>query len=126
MARTQRAPRYYVDQIGALPNPVVERAVEVAASATLNINGWAADPDARMPLPAIDIVIDSVPYAATYGMERPDVASYLKRPDLTKSGFLFVVPASQLSPGAHTISLRIVCPDNKSYFEAPPYQVMIR
>jgi hypothetical protein len=53
----------------------------------------------------VQILIDGVGVGyATLGVARPDVASYFGKPGWANSGWVFVISASSLPTGPHTVS----------------------
>jgi hypothetical protein len=78
---------------------------------------------ARTLAGGVDVVIDRTPYSATYGIERPDVAKHFNNPAYVKSGFQFVIP--QLPIGQHSVTLRVIAQDKKSYYEGPTVQFTV-
>ena len=116
---------FTLDRIGAAVDPLNRRpAVTPAATATV-LDGFGFDPVARAPGKGVDVVVDGKAYGTTYGGERPDVASYFKTPGLAPVGFATTLPAGALAAGPHSVVVRVVAADGKSFFESPviPFEI---
>jgi hypothetical protein len=103
---------------GPSGNPVV-----MAGDRGVKVAGWIIGPDRRSGSGA-DLVIDGVPIAARYGLERPDVAKAMQSPDATRSGFEVDLPT--LEPGEHTITIRVVARDQLRYFQGWEAKITVR
>ena len=110
---------YHIDNIGPVSQPVDGQPVRVSFSQDLAISGWAFDEPNRALASHVDVVIDGVPYAASYGVQRRDVANYFKDPVYEGSGFQFSMLAGQLTKGTHKSFIRVVANDGKSYVASP-------
>lgn len=82
------------------------------------------DKQTQAPAGDVDVVIDNIPYAASYGLDRVDVAVGQKVSAYRKSGWWFSMPAYRLK-GTHTFTVRIVTNDRKSYYEIPILTVSV-
>jgi hypothetical protein len=122
MTRISTEPRFFIDQIATSSSPRADAEIPVSSIGPLVASGWAAD-FAAGPVSGVEIAIDQKPYAATYGLDRPDVAAALKNPAYAKSGFQFTIPSSQFSKGAHAITVRIINKGRSGYFETPPFHI---
>ena len=70
---------------------------------------------------AVQIMMDEqVPGQAEYGQERADVAVALGNAAYLNSGYTVNIPAELLSPGHHTLTLRVVSQDSQSYYQSAP------
>ena len=116
---------YWIDEIGSTKNPTPDHPVNVSLSSDLNVVGWAVDRQAQAAAGGVDIVIDGTPYAASYGGDRTDVAEGQKLPAFRYTGFTFSTPA-ELLKGVHSIRVRILTTDQKSYYETPNIKVIIQ
>ena len=87
------------DASGAIDSPGAEAIVDTS----LRVTGWALDVDG---IRSVEIRIDGRPYAAHYGISRPDVAA-IKRgfPDSLAAGFEFDGDFSDLAPVRHTVTI---------------------
>jgi len=125
MTRTDATSHFYVDQIGTISNPAIDKEISILSTRPLVVSGWAADL-AGAPASGVEITIDQKPYPATYGVDRPDVAAALKDPSYGKAGFQASIPANQFSNGAHVLTVRIINKDRNSYFETPAFHLRIQ
>ncbi len=104
----------------AQPPPVP---IRVPANGSIILGGWAVDVRANGVASGVVVSIDGTTNAqATYGADRQDVATALGNPAYRLSGFTATFPANTLSPGRHTITLKILTSDGKSYYQ--PDQVV--
>jgi hypothetical protein len=115
---------YVIDIIGPVSNPL-NKVVNVVASQPVQVSGWAIDESTKALASNVDVVLDGVPYAARYGVPRPDVAAYLKDAKYERSGYEYSIPVSQLPKGAHTVSIRVVMSDAKTYVQSPDVMVTV-
>jgi hypothetical protein len=74
---------------------------------TLSIGGWAFDGSAGAPATAVVGQVDSTRTDGVYGMHRPDVGQVFKNPKLDDVGYTIDFPASDFTPGKHTIALLV-------------------
>src|SRR5665213_2584300 len=75
----------------------------------LRMTGWMIDASYQTPaaVRAVDVLIDGrVVDRASYGAFRPDVAAFVKAPELQDCGFTARVLTDDLAPGKHRIVLR--------------------
>jgi hypothetical protein len=105
-------------QVAGQPKPVA-----VPAGQALTLTGWIVD-SARRSGAAADVALDGVPLGAQYGSPRSDVASRLSSSDATRCGLFAVLPG--LSPGEHTLALRVVSRDREMFFEGVPLKITAR
>jgi hypothetical protein len=111
------APMYHLDAIGSSVNPTAAKSFELFGDKSILVMGWAIDGPTKTLAGGVDVVIDQAPYSAHYGTGRTDVAGYYKRPDYEKSGFELTLPPGQLTKGDHSLSIRIISSDRKSYYQ---------
>jgi hypothetical protein len=111
LRRLDGMPAFFIDAIndGRAKNDQAITAGELTAI------GWALD--GRRPAQGVEIMIGGIPYPASYGFERPDVADTFKC-SCTQSGFRADFSVERLSPGSHTVSVRVISADGASYTEA--------
>jgi hypothetical protein len=96
------------------PSPVV---IDTSQEETITITGWAVDTQANGVASAVFITIDGrIDIPALYGLDRPDVANYLKNQNFRFSGYLATFSSSILSDGEHTVSLKIVSRDGLHFY----------
>jgi hypothetical protein len=85
---------------------------------TITITGWVADKQTSDVASAVFIVIDEVIHIPViYGLDRPDVANYLKSPNFRFSGFMATFSSSKLGAVEHSVSLEIVNKNGYYYYE---------
>lgn len=85
--------------IGSVDSPTSEAIVDT----TLHITGWALDAEG---IRSVEVRVDGRPYAARYGLARPDVAAVKPNyPDSAAAGFEFSGDFEQLAPVRHTIAV---------------------
>jgi hypothetical protein len=114
----------HIDVVGPVTNPQ-GKTVSAFASRALVVAGWAVDTTNQLVASNVDVVIDGVPYAAHYGLPRKDVAAYLKDDVYEKSGFEFSMPTGRLAIGSHTLFIRVVGSDGKSFVPSPEITVVL-
>lgn len=118
-------PNYVFDSLGPVSYPAVQKNIQISGDASNMINGWALDPSKKSVAGGVDIVIDQVPHSARYGIERSDVSIHFKRPDYINCGYLLTLEPGQLAKGQHTVSVRVITNDKKSYNEGPTVQFTV-
>jgi len=114
-----------LDNIGQVGNPAAQKSVQVPGDTAFGITGWAIDEVAKAPAGGVDEVIDGVPYSAHYGSERTDVAAHFNQPGYRNSGFELMVAPGQLNKGPHSVSIRVISSDKKSYYQGPVVQFSV-
>jgi len=119
LVRKSGAPEYNFDSLGPIQFPAVQKNIQLAGDSVIGISGWAVDPSKTSPAGAVDVVIDGVPYAARYGVDRTDVATHYKRQEYAKSGYELVLRKGQLTKGPHAVSIRVITNDQQAYNEGP-------
>jgi hypothetical protein len=119
LTRSGATTQCVIDNIGQVGNPAVERLVQVPGATTFGITGWAIDEPNKTTAGGVDVVIDQAPYNAHYGSPRPDVATHFKQPNYANSCFELMVAPGQLAKGPHSVSIRIISSDKKSYYQGP-------
>jgi hypothetical protein len=124
LPQRQEGTIYVIDAVGPVASPM-GKTVSAFAARALPIAGWAIDSPNKLPASNVDVVIDGIPYAAHYGVPRKDVAAYLKDNRYETSGFEFSMPAGVLAKGSHTLSIRVVGSDGKSYVQSPGITVVL-
>jgi hypothetical protein len=112
-----------VDEIGESRPPWGALGAQVRGAQEWKISGWAVDAPSRAPAAGVDVVIDRMVFATTYGTHRGDVAQYFKRPNYRDTGFAAIIPANALAAGEHWLSIRVVTADARCYFESAGVRV---
>jgi len=86
---------------------------------TITITGWAVDKQANDVASAVFIIVDDeIHIPVIYGIDRPDVANYLKNSNFRFSGFMATFSSSKLNMGKHSISLEIVSKSGYYYHQS--------
>jgi len=114
-----------LDNIGQVSNPAAQKTVQVSGATPFGISGWAIDEINRTPAGGVDVVIDMAPYSARYGTARADVAAHFNQPGYSNSGFELTVGPGQLSPGPHSVAIRVISGDKKFYYQGPVVQFAV-
>ena len=84
---------------GAIDAPATEAVVGTA----IHLSGWALDPEG---VRGVEIRVDGKPYAAQYGIARPDVAAVRPGfPDSAAPGFAFDGEFAELAPERHDFAI---------------------
>lgn len=115
LPRAAGVPVFSIDRINARhasPDAIIARDGE------LRLEGWALDGSAQRPAAGVEIVIDDVAQPASYGWERSDVTALSRCPNCIRSGFVADLSAVGLSPGSHTLRIRVISANGSSYTEA--------
>ena len=120
LAKRPEFPGFYLDRIGAAPDPVNRQPAATPGDVAIVLSGFGFDAVAKVPAKGVDLVIDGKAYGAAYGGSRPDVASYFKTPPLALTGYTVTLPAGTLPKGPHALVVRVIAADGKGYFESPP------
>ncbi len=97
---------------GSPPMPIA-----VMSGAAVTLRGWAVDVPNGAAAGGVIVSVDAVNYQAAYGADRPDVAALLGKPAYRPSGFSITFPAKMLTPGGHTITIKILTNDRKAYYQ---------
>ena len=113
-------PAAYLDHLGATADPLKNRPAVAPAGVPTKFDGFGYDGVAGAPAKGIEVVVDSKAYVAEYGKPRADVMDFTKNPALGNTGYSLVLPPGALTPGPHTVSVRVIASDGASYYEIPP------
>jgi hypothetical protein len=98
-ATSLATPAARVDAVGSVDTPADEAIVET----NLRISGWALAADG---IERVEIRVDGRPYAARYGIARPDVAAVkADYPDSSAAGFEFSGDFAKLDLVRHAIAV---------------------
>jgi hypothetical protein len=114
LAELKGATLQYVDSINTITT--LDGVVHVPASANVTVTGWVVDSPNSQPAAAVWIDIDGKLFQAKYGIARPDVVNAYKTPSYAPSGFIAVIPMSELNNGVHRLSVKAVSYDNSGYY----------
>jgi hypothetical protein len=131
LKRNARATSYSIDTIAQDASPIVVAAakpmdVPVVSNRPVVVAGWAADGKAAAG--GVYVLVDGVhAYAAVYGADRPDVAAAIGGGMYSNTGFTARIPAGALTPGRHSISLRIIDANRTGYYSgSSPAMLVVR
>jgi hypothetical protein len=109
---------FCLDQLGPVQEPLRGSGVRVPLNAHVVVAGWALDARRRQPAVAVDLVLDGVPYRATVGISRPDVAAAHGDPTYVRSGFRARFPPDTVTAGSHELEIRVVVNGGREYHPA--------
>lgn len=122
--RNPQRTEYSIDQFGPSTQPF-HKAVEIHLGEDVKVSGWAIDVLATTLAGGVEIVIDGHAYKLPYSLSRPDVAIAKGKQTCTNSGFSGTVSPAFLPKGSHTVFLRIVSADRKTYYQTPEFPVVV-
>jgi hypothetical protein len=84
---------------------------------TITITGWAIDRQAKSAAFTVFVNVDGrIDIPTLYGLDRPDAVAASKDPNFRFSGYIASFSSSYLSPGQHTIRLKIVTQDRGHFY----------
>jgi hypothetical protein len=109
---------FYLDELGSTKNPGRWRAPAVAAGEPLLVSGWGIDERHQVPARWIELVLDGTPYRTEARVPRGDVASARRHFDYLRCGFRATLPSDRMTRGNHTLVVRIVLANGRSYHES--------
>lgn len=99
--------------------------IKIKGGAPIMLSGWAVDNAAANVAGGVILSVDEMmTFPADYGIDRPDITAALKSPVFQKSGFTVTIPPNALAVGKHTLTIKIVTTDRKSYY-APAQKIDI-
>jgi hypothetical protein len=85
----------------------------------VRVRGWAIDFPAGAPASAVLLFVDhSKMYQAIYGLESDEALKQLHDQKYRFSGFGVLIPAKDLSPGKHSLSVKVVSANGLLLFNA--------
>ena len=84
----------------------------------IEIEGWAIDSQNKSVAGGVCVDINGKSFIAHYGLKRPDVAK-VKGSQYLNSGFRVLIPSSEVGKGKHTLAVRVISRDLKSYYSNP-------
>jgi len=120
------APIFSVDRIGKATAPFGAAPIEVSRSNDLAVSGWAVTPEGNKAGGDVELALDTTAFATAYGFERPDVAAYFKTPESDPSGFRARIPSSELKPGSHALSVRVLSRSGACFFQSPGVSIVVK
>lgn len=95
----------YVDGFVHGNSPHIEKQATFARTDTGRVSGWIVDPTGA-PASGVVAIIDGsqrIDETASYGLDRPDVARFLKNDRAVKVGFSIRLPLAHMKPGKHEV-----------------------
>lgn len=125
LARSELKTLSIIDNIGPVSDPAAQKSVQVSGDTTFGITGWAVDEPKKTAAGGVDVVIDQAPYSAHYGSERKDVSTHFNQPQYLASGFELMIAPGQLPKGQHSVAIRVISSDKKSYYQGPVVQFAV-
>lgn len=126
LAKRPLVAAFTLDHAGAASDPLNNHPAETPSGKPTVFDGFGLDGQAKAPAKGVDVVIDGKAYGTAYGATRADVAAYFKTPALAAVGFRTTVPAADLTPGAHTVVVRVITADGSAYDESPPIAFTVK
>lgn len=109
----------FIDTVGPVTISIPhQEPVIIQRGEATTVTGWAVDGPSKSPAGTVVVSVDDMLFLTTYGSSRPDVAHVFSNPVYQNSGFQAVIPANQLSLGAHTVTIRVVTKDMTAYYES--------
>jgi hypothetical protein len=115
---------YSIDWVNGSPSdPQPVRATVDSARGPLtaiSVSGWALDSAHHAPVGAVYLEIDGAgDYAARYGDAIPDAAPYAADRAYRHTGFDLVMSLPGLTPGTHTLSIKVLSADGRTVWSPP-------
>ena len=92
----------------------------------LKISGWAVDQPGGSSGTGVDVVVEATAFPTFYGMDRADVSDSFRSLSYRHSGFATEIPPGALSPGAHSLALRVVATSGQCYYEGSRVSLMVK
>ncbi len=111
---------------GALGNANGRKAADDSGlGSTIEVSGWAFDPERKAPSPAVFLKIgDKGEVPVCYGLARPDVAGYFRSNSLIDCGFYACFSSRHFEPGVYPVSLMVLSADRRKVFESLPFRTI--
>jgi hypothetical protein len=114
----------FLDSINFVPAASVQE-VSIAFGDSTVFSGWAVDARSGTLAEGVDVVVDGIPYRATYGVTRHDVAQVYGNPTFESSGFRLSLAPGVLRRGVHSFAFRILAKDCRTCYEGPSGRLII-
>ena len=106
-----------VDAINNVTSPKSGSVIPVTGE-KIEIAGNYVDAVKKDVASGVLVVIDSKPFVATYGGERPDIAKALNNPKYLRSQFYVSIPTAEIGKGLHEVKIRVIANDMSGYYES--------
>jgi len=120
------APPYLVDRIDGLPAEMAQK-VEIDANGWVDVRGWAANHTNNGPARGVFLTIDGTrDVPGVIGLYRTTLGGPLRSRARRWMGFAASFAGTLLTPGDHTITLKIVLDDGQHYYETPALARVVR
>jgi hypothetical protein len=125
LTRAPGDPACAFERINDIWSVTIHQPAAIAPGSSITFAGWAVDEDRQSLASGVDLVIDGLTLAADYGGEREDVAGYFKTPQIRDSAFCLFLPAGWLAKGRHSVSIRVISGDGRTYREGAPIAFIV-
>ncbi|MCD7895195.1 MAG: hypothetical protein LUG50_00800 [Planctomycetaceae bacterium] len=122
---------YNIDNLVDINTPMSKIArkekISLYHEENLTIQGWAVDNLAKNNNSGVVFSVDNgeIFYIAENKITRPDVATHFSNNNYRKSGFTAYIPLSELSEGAHEITMIVLSSSGLQYYEACSFTIEI-
>lgn len=127
LVSNQTHPVFNIDFINGKWIPAFPEQVTLAPGQPLQLSGWAVDDLRKRPAGGIKVVVDDkMEIQVPYGGNRADVARFKGMPNYLYVGFTVVIPAADIPPGVHTVTVVVLAGDLQSYYLPARYTVSIK
>lgn len=125
LLRLASTTRFAIDSLDGDAVPHNAAPILVFPKTGVLIRGWAVDTIAQRPAAGVAVSIDGGPaIGAEYGLPRDDATRALGDRAYGYTGFVATIPAEALTPGRHTLTLKIIAADARGYYQ-PNQQFVI-
>jgi hypothetical protein len=126
LARIDGDTYFFVDSVNETSfQPPPPMPIKIKGGAPITLSGWAVDNATANVAGGVILAVDeTMTFPANYGIDRPDITAALKSPVFQRSGFSVTIPPNALAVGKHTLTIKIVTTDRKSYY-APAQKIDI-
>ncbi|WP_411289192.1 hypothetical protein [Phenylobacterium sp.] len=125
LVKGESFPGFYLDSVNEAVDPM-NKPASIVGGKPLTMSGFGFDSVTNQPARGVDIVLDGTAYGTTYGHLRQDVADYKKSAALGNTGYTVTIPASAATAGEHTVVVRVISSDGKSYAESPAIKFTVQ
>jgi hypothetical protein len=116
---------YVIEFLNGVRYPQTVERPSVGARAPFTVSGWAVDGLARANAGGVAVEVDGVCRGASYGASRDDVRRHFGWPAADAAGFQFSLPAGVITPGEHSLRIRIGRAAGRSYTYSPEFRFRV-